>query len=267
MSWVAMPMSLNRALRDFSCRGTHTVTSPGSGAWRHRLESRPLVADHPVALRVTLWLWGLGGALFIALAVPALRSVVQGIDDVVYQLAFDLEFGAAVRVATALDFLGSAWVTAPVMVAVAVYLAWRKRWEGFVYWGVAMVLSQFLVGVTKAAYGRARPPLSLVGTTGYSFPSGHAVAGAAVAIALVIVLVPAGPRRRNLEMLASAFAVIMGLSRVYLRAHWLSDVVAGVALGAAVAVGVAVAMHYLVHWNTGEVDHEVPPDDADRFPG
>jgi undecaprenyl-diphosphatase len=60
------------------------------------------------------------------------------------------------------------------------------------------------------------------------------------------VLVPAGPRRRNLEMIAAAFAVIMGLSRVYLRAHWLSDVVAGVALGAAVVIGVAVMMHYVV---------------------
>jgi membrane-associated phospholipid phosphatase len=41
-------------------------------------------------------------------------------------------------------------------------------------------------------------------------------------------------------MIAGAFAVVMGLSRVYLRAHWLSDVVA------AVATGVAVAMHYVV---------------------
>lgn len=47
-------------------------------------------------------------------------------------------------------------------------------------------------------------------------------------------------------MIAGAFAVVMGLSRVYLRAHWLSDVVAGAALGAAVAIGVAVAMHYVV---------------------
>jgi hypothetical protein len=46
---------------------------------------------------------------------------------------------------------------------------------------------------------------------------------------------------------------------VCLRAHWLSYVVAGVALCAAVAVGVAVAMHYLVHWNTGEVDQKRRP--------
>jgi len=74
----------------------------------------------------------------------------------------------------------------------------------------------------------------------------------AVAIALAIVLVPAGPRRRNLEMIAAGSAVIMGLSRVYLRAHWLSDVIAGVALGAAMAIGVAVVMHYIVSRGGGQ---------------
>ena len=71
------------------------------------------------------------------------------------------------------------------------------------------------------------------------------MAGAAIALAAVIVLVSAGPKRRNLEMLAAAFAVAMALSRVYLRAHWLSDVAAGAALGAAVAIGCAAAMHYI----------------------
>lgn len=217
-----------------------------SKGWKHRLETRPLVTDHPVALRVTLTLWILGGILFILLQVPALESAIQAIDDAVHELAVDLEFTPAVAIAKALDFLGSSWITFPVMVAVGVFLAVRKRWEGLLYWVLSMMLSQVMIGPIKTLYARPRPPLSLVETTGYSFPSGHAVAGAAIAISLVVVLVPAGPRRRNLEMIAAAFAVTMGLSRAYLRAHWLSDVVAGVALGAAVAVGVAVVMHYFV---------------------
>jgi len=217
-----------------------------SEGWRYRLETRPLLADHPIALRVTLLLWILGGVLFLALQLPALRSAIQAVDDGAYQLVVNLEFSPAVGMAVALDFLGSSWVTFPIMITVGAYLVWRKRWEGFMYWVLSMALSQMMIGPIKALYARPRPPLPLVETTGYSFPSGHAVAGAAIAISLVVVLVPAGPRRRNLEMIAGAFAVAMGLSRVYLRAHWLSDVVAGVALGAAVAIGVAVAMHYVV---------------------
>lgn len=222
--------------------------------------------DHPIALRVALVLWLLGGLLFIALAVPTLRSMVQGVDDVVYRLAIELEFSPAVWVAIGLDLLGSSWVAAPVMVIVGVYLAWRRRWVGLTYWVLTMVLSQLLIGPIKMLYERPRPPLPLVETTGYSFPSGHAVAGAAIAISVVFVLIPAGPRRRNLEMLAAAFAVIMGLSRVRLRAHWLSDVVAGAALGAAVAIGVAAAMHHLIEGSKGRAS-ETSPLDPNEVPG
>ena len=74
---------------------------------------------------------------------------------------------------------------------------------------------------------------------GFSFPSGHAVAGAATAVALVLVLLPAGQARRRWEFVAIGFAFVMALSRVYLNAHWFSDVVAGVLLGAGVALGSA----------------------------
>lgn len=215
-----------------------------SKAWQDRLKGRPLLSDHPIAMRLSLLLWALGGVLFIVLRVPALESVMQTVDDGVHSLAIRLEFGPFVRIAELLDFLGSAWVTFPLMIGVAAYLAWQKRWEGLMYWALSMVLSQVLIGPLKALYERPRPDLPLVETSGFSFPSGHAVVGAAIALSLVVVLVPAGPPRRNLKMAAGAFAVLMGLSRVYLRAHWLSDVVAGVALGAAVAVGVAAVMHY-----------------------
>lgn len=208
-----------------------------------RLEERPLLTDHPVAFRTSLALWFLGALLFLALAIPALADVAQDVDDWFYRLTVDLEAGFPVAVAKLFDFVGSTPVTAPVSVLVAAYLVWRRRWEALAFWVLAMVSSQLLIGPVKSLYERARPPLPLVETSGYSFPSGHAVAGAAIAISIVIVLVPAGPRRRNLEMLAAGFAVMMAMSRVYLRAHWLSDVVAGAALGAAVAIAAAMLVH------------------------
>lgn len=211
---------------------------------KRRLEERPLLRDHPVALRLSLVLWALGGFLFIALAIPALADHVQLVDDWAYRLAVDLESTVPVAIAKTLDFIGSSWVTGPVIVLVGVYLGFRRRWEAFGFWVLAMISSQLLIGPVKEIYQRMRPPFPLVETSGYSFPSGHAVAGAAVAISLVIVLVPAGPRRRNLEMLAALFAVCMALSRVYLRAHWLSDVTAGASMGAAVAIASAAFMHW-----------------------
>lgn len=192
---------------------------------------------------MALVLLALGLFVFVALAIPTLADIVQGVDDWAYEVAVDLEASVAVALAKALDFIGSTWVTAPVIVLVGVYLIFRRRWEALTFWFLAMLGSQLLIGPMKNLYERARPPLPLVETSGYSFPSGHAVAGAAIAVSLVIVLVPAGPKRRNLEMLAAAFAVLMALSRVYLRAHWLSDALGGAALGTAVAIGAALLVH------------------------
>jgi membrane-associated phospholipid phosphatase len=204
-----------------------------------RLQSDPLLHDHPVALRIALGLWVFSALLFMAIAVPTLKDAVQAVDDQVHRWVVSIEWGPAVTASQFLDFVGSAWVVWPTMAGVAAWLAWNRRWEAFSTWVVAMVVSQLMVGPVKSLYMRPRPSMSLVETSSWSFPSGHSVVGGAIAIAAVIVLVPAGPRRRNLEMLAIAFAVVMALSRVYLRAHWLSDAAAGVALGAAIAIGAA----------------------------
>ncbi len=208
-----------------------------------RLESDPLLHDHPLAWRVAVVLWMLSALLFLALAIPVSAEVVQSFDDAVYRWAVAAEWDPAVAAAKILDFVGSVWVTWPLMVGIAAWLAWRRRWEAFATWVSAMVVSQALIGPVKNVYERIRPPMPLVETTSWSFPSGHAVAGAVIALAAVIVLVRAGPKRRNLELLAAAFVVAMALSRVYLRAHWLTDAAAGAALGAAIAILSAAIIH------------------------
>jgi len=216
--------------------------SPDIGS-EGRLQLEPLLHDHPAALRISLLLWALSAVPFVALAVSRSASLVQQLDDVVFDAAVSAEWAPLVAGARVLDFVGSIWVTLPIMIGVTALLATRRRWEAFFSWTVAMVLSQLFIGPVKNLYERIRPPDSLVDTTSWSFPSGHAVAGATIAISLVIVLVPPGTRRRNLEMLAAAYAVIQASSRVYLRAHWFSDGFAGAALGAAIALGAAALVH------------------------
>ena len=123
----------------------------------------------------------------------------------------------------------------PARMAVAGFLALRRRWWNLAAFTAAVVLSEVLIGVLKGAYERARPPESLVVTTGASFPSGHAVAASAT-VAAVIALVPPGRRRAWWAPAAVAFSILMGLSRAYLGAHWLSDAVAGILLGISCAL-------------------------------
>jgi membrane-associated phospholipid phosphatase len=142
-------------------------------------------------------------------------------------------------IAKVLNVVGGGVVTIPLRILVATYLLIRRRWRAFSAWILTWVLAEVLLTVAKARLMRSRPPAPLVGTTGFSFPSGHAVAAAATAVALVLVLMSPGPRRRKWELLAALFAFVMAMSRVYLNAHWFSDVVAGVVLGTGVALGSA----------------------------
>ena len=88
--------------------------------------------------------------------------------------------------------------------------------------------------LTKAAYDRPRPPGALTDTVLSSYPSGHAAYSVAL-IACAIVLVRAGVGwavRFAVLTVAVVAVVFVALSRVYLRAHYLTDVLGGVSLGA-----------------------------------
>ena len=181
----------------------------------------------------------LAGAVVLGLlvALPVTRPVVQAVDDAVWDVAGDLRNDPATAVAVALSWLGSGAVNWPLRVAAIALLAWRRHWLRLAAFALAVLSSELLIGPVKAAYGRDRPPGSLIETSAAAFPSGHAVAGAVTAVGLVLVLARPGPSRWRWEVRAVVFAGLMALSRVYLRAHWLSDTVTGALLGAGLALG------------------------------
>ena len=160
-------------------------------------------------------------------------------DGSVFRAMDDIRATPLTWLARALNVIGGGVVTIPVRALIALWLAFRRRWRAFSSWALTWAAAEIALTAARAFFHRGRPPHPLVTTAGYSFPSGHAVAAAATAVALVLVLLPAGRERRKWELIAVAFAFVMALSRVYLNAHWLSDVVAGVLLGTGVALGSA----------------------------
>jgi membrane-associated phospholipid phosphatase len=179
------------------------------------------------------------GAVLIGVlvAVPTTKLGVQHVDDIVYRATLHLRVDPLTWLAKALDLLGGTWVNWPLRIAALVLLTVRRRWVQLSAFALAVVTSEVLIGTLKAAYARPRPPGSLIATSGMSFPSGHAIASMVTAVGLVLVLLGPGPRRWTWELRAVIFAFAMALSRVYLAAHWLSDVLAGALLGAGLALG------------------------------
>ena len=173
------------------------------------------------------------------LAPTTTLAFVGEFDLSVFHWMDDIRNEVLTLLARFLNVLGGGLVTIPLRIAVTAWLLFRTRWRALATWVITWAAAELILSGAKAFFHRGRPPLPLVEVVGFSFPSGHAVAGAATAVALVLVLLPAGPARRRWELAAVGFAFVMAMSRVYLNAHWFSDVVAGVLLGAGVALGSA----------------------------
>ena len=205
-----------------------------------------MLTDHRRAFRFSLGL--LVGLAFLLVAVGrhpeelaplTTLPFIGEFDATVERWVDDVRLGVLTGFFTFLSIVGGGLVTIPLRILVAAWLLFRRRWVALSTFVLVWVASEALLTWLKIFFHRGRPPGPLVETNGFSFPSGHAVAGAALAVALVLVFFPPGPRRRKWELLAIGFTFVMALSRVYLSAHWFSDVVTGVLLGTGIALGSA----------------------------
>jgi undecaprenyl-diphosphatase len=210
--------------------------------WLHPAQ---MLRSHPRAAGIALLLTLGAVTIPVLLAVPGAKQGLQHVDNAVLHFMVRIRNPPITGIALVLNVLGSTLVTFPVRLATSIYLIARRRWWFLATFVIAWVVSEALITVLKVGFDRPRPMGSLVHTSGASFPSGHAVASAVTAMALVFVLVAPGPARRKWELRAIAFTLIMGVSRAYLAAHWLSDAVGGVLIGSAAAVDSAVAVQWV----------------------
>jgi len=131
--------------------------------------------------------------------------------------------------------LGSATVALAVIAAVSVLLALKRCWRTLAYWLTAVGFAQALVWILKLTLGRARPIAMYGGLEQFSFPSGHAASSIVLYGFLAVLLArDKSPRIRSAITLVTALLVgLVSFSRLYLGAHWLSDVLASLSLGTA----------------------------------
>jgi len=110
-------------------------------------------------------------------------------------------------------------------------VAFPRAREQWYIWVGLMIVAPATEGTVKILVGRPRPEAASMG-----FPSGHATAAAAFFGAVFYLaesLRP--PARRLVRTAALVIIVLVATARVMLRAHWLSDALAGIGLGLALA--------------------------------
>ena len=154
--------------------------------------------------------------------------------------------------ATALNWLlealttpGGAAFRLVVFLAVLAWLVRRRQWPVALWVLTAVVLIGPLTSLLKELFGRIRPDFDQGGARleSLSFPSGHSSGIATlVTVALILAWPVLAPRARPLWVsVGVAVVVLVGLTRMLLGVHYLSDVVGGWALGVAWALAVALA--------------------------
>ncbi len=168
-----------------------------------------------------------------------LEDVVRGdplvrADNAIYRALQDLRTAPGDAVMIAITELGDTLVVIAMTTTVFLWLAWRRAWRTAAYWLGAIAGASILNTVIKVALHRPRPGEPFyTGWSAFSFPSGHSTVNLVLygflAFLIARELRPAW--RLSSAFAASSFVFLIAFSRLYLGAHWFSDVIGGLAFG------------------------------------
>ena len=217
-----------------------TPAAPADGAVKEQAGWGPLrhFAGRSVLSLIAVVAVGLGFGVLLLL-VRLRWGPLQGLDRGVAEGFNHLlsRHPVLVDVATVISRAGGRPVLIWLVGAAVVLLLFRRRPRLAIYLVVTGVGALLLDPSVKTLVGRLRPVVDVpvASAPGNSFPSGHALGSAVVYGALLLVFLPAiAPRWRRLWIAVPIMIVVLiGLSRIALGVHFLSDVLAGWLLAAA----------------------------------
>jgi membrane-associated phospholipid phosphatase len=177
------------------------------------------------------------GAVIVALLASAWRDSPLAVDVHAQALARQAWSPATGAVMGAVTWLGDPLVLAAIGAVVGFGLLLARQPVLLVSWLFALLGNSWLNPALKGLYARIRPiaEFEAGAFTGYSFPSGH-TSGAMVCYGMLAYLCwRLAPERLILPAMWAAASVVIavGASRIFLHAHYVSDVIAGCASGAA----------------------------------
>ena len=230
-------------------RGWSVVIRVAGPAWR--LIGRPASAVADLAARfgmdrltpgrlgleltTLLALFAVGAYSFFFIGDIASQRGVPQIDDLASDLARELAMDPMIELAKVVTALGSYPVVVLAGLATVAWTLMRRRWIEAVTITVGVALTPLLVDIAKGSYDRLRPSGALVDFQDAAYPSGHTAQSVAL-VACAVVLVRGGvgwAARFAAVTVAVGIVVAVGVTRVYLRVHYLTDVLGGAALGVA----------------------------------
>jgi len=193
-------------------------------------------------------------AAFVAILVavsPVAHTDTLDVDVASWVSTHRLE--ALVTASKVTSLLGSIAGIVPLGLAIAWWLRRRHGWHHARWYVLAIAGASAFYLVLNHLIERERPPmgLRLVYDTAWSFPSGHSTQAIAFCFGTALLVTHGRPLRTQLVASAIALAGVLaiGASRIYLGAHWTTDVAGGFALG---TCWLAIVLAWRAHWSSGQ---------------
>ena len=186
--------------------------------------------ESPSLLLLAVCLLAISWAWFSLLASLLVSGGPLALDHRIHDFMWTLRNPLADRLMAALASIGDAAVLGPAAAVALVYLLWRRRWMAAAHWLAALVFGLALTALLGAAIDMPRPPTA---PAGFGFPS-VAVTMTTITFGFFAVLIARelpGRRRVWPYLVAGVVTTVVGFARLYLGAHWPSDLVGGTLFG------------------------------------
>lgn len=117
------------------------------------------------------------------------------------------------------------------IIIIFIILNYYKLYIQMIFLSISMIGNSLIFLLIKEIIQRERPISQLIEISGYSFPSGHASLSTTLAFSLYLILKDKVIYNKLLLIICIVFPILISFSRVYLCVHYLSDIIAGIALG------------------------------------
>lgn len=192
------------------------------------------------SLQVRLILGKTAAVVLLAIALAEF-SLLTRLDVELTRTIHGLTVGWLTDLVSTLSELGGSTTVMLVTAVAALALGALRHWQGAVALGLAVLGTQVAVAAAKALVERPRPAdgMAVIDPSGWSFPSAHSASTVALYVMLAVIATDLWRGRLRPAVafgVAGTVVVLVGLSRVYLGAHYPTDVLAGWLVGGALVV-------------------------------
>lgn len=176
---------------------------------------------------------------FLILSKQVLSQQTTEIDNAVLQYFFSIQNSVLTRFLIIISFLGKPDILMLITLIFCVFLSVKKQWLMAIVFLFGGLSTNGLSFFLKSVLGRQRPELweRIIEVKYLSYPSAHAMVSIVVYGFICYYLMNQFKSWRWLILiLTSTLVILIGISRLYLGVHWLTDIIAGYTAGAVLLI-------------------------------